>query len=92
MEDWYQSDIVINAKKELKSVSNSLAVQSLGGSNEKLYSISTSIPIKGNTEIINKLIELGWEKTRRFKVQTNGSPRGQYEGYEMHQGFSKYFR
>lgn len=91
MENVFQSDIVKNANKELKEISDNLVVQSVGGSEEKIYSISTSIPVKGNKDIIDSLVKLGWEKTRRFKVITDGA-KNQYDGYEMRQGMSKYFR
>lgn len=90
MENVFQSDIVKNANKELKEISDNLAVQSVGGSEGKIYSISTSIPVKGNKDIIDSLIKLGWEKTRRFKVITDAA-QNQYDGYEMRQGMSKYF-
>lgn len=93
MENVFQSDIVKNANKELKSISDNLTVQNVGSSEGKICSISTSIPLKGNKGIIDSLMKLGWEKTRRFKVQTDGNwRRNQYDGYEMWQGMSKYFR
>lgn len=93
MENVFQSDIVKIANKELKAISDNLIVQSVSGSEEKIYSISTSLPLKGNKSIIDSLEKLGWEKTKRFKVRTDGNwTRNQYDGYEMRQGMSKYFR
>lgn len=93
MDNIFQSDIVKNANEELKAISDSLTVHSVGSSDEKIYSLSTSIPLKGNKDIIHSLEKLGWEKTRRFKVKTDGNwTRNQDDGYEMHQGMIKYFR
>ncbi len=93
MEDAFKSDIVKNANAELKAIRDNLVVQSIGGSEEKIFSLSTSFPLKGNKDIITSLEKLGWEKTRRFKSRTDGNwTRNQYDGYEMYQGMDKCFR
>jgi len=93
MEDIYKSDIVKNANTELKTIKDNLIVQSVGGSEGRISSLTTSFPLKGNKDIITSLEKLGWEKTRRFKSRTDGNwTRNQYDGYEMYQGMAKYFR
>lgn len=91
MEKVFQSDIVKNANKELKAISDNLTVQNVSSAGGKIQSISISVPIKGNKDIISSLETLGWKKGRREKYRTDvGNDRNQYYGYQMNQGMTKY--
>ena len=90
MENVFQSDIVKNANKELKEISDNLTVQDVSVAEDEIQSISISVPIKGNKDIISSLETLGWEKTRRSKYRTDSNiNRNQYTVYLPHQHMSK---
>ena len=74
-------------EKLIQRISPELSISSYSFDENVIISVGVTIPIKGNSKVIKKLEELGWEKLCRKKVRTDNGKylRCQYEGYVMYQ-------
>ena len=63
--------IVVAERNELKKISEKLNIVSASFFEHMPSKITTKIEVKGNKELINKLVRLGWTLERREKVEPN---------------------
>lgn len=74
-------------EKQIQQIFPELRISSYRLDGNVATSVGITIPIKGNSKVIKRLEELGWEKLYRKKVRTDNDKyiRCQYDGYVMHQ-------
>jgi hypothetical protein len=77
--------------EEIKSIYPKLELSSFGIDGNTVISVGLILPVKGNSEIIKKLENIGFKKCYKYKKSepfNSGYASGRYKGYSMYQKMS----
>ena len=77
--------------EEIKSINPKLELSSFGINGNMVISVGLMFPVKGNSEVIKKLENIGFKKLYRQKTSesfNSGYASGKYKGYSMYQKMS----
>ena len=81
--------------EEIKSINPKLELSSFGINGNTVISVGLTIPVKGNSEVIKKLENIGFKKLYRQKTLEpfdSGYASGRYKGYSIYQKMSMNLR
>lgn len=76
--------------EEIKSINPKLELSSFRINGNTVISVGLMLPVKGNSEVIKKLGNIGFKKLYRQKSSefNSGYASGRYKGYSMYQKMS----